>query len=378
MKHLVVAAVVATLAGCAIQKRSPGMTPEQIATEMAMQRAGQAFVEQAYVRSGVIVTPSRNWYYGQTDGYANEVPPQLPARDWLGQAAADYGGVATGEVAEERGTGRSADERAALERLEAIGRFRVGGDASPIGGVQGRPYFDEQADRVAGQFFSRSGVLETLRTIDVGSLPDLPVPNIPDGFVVPVPRFDLGRHDVKLADRKNVLKGGAELAAYPVLALVTGFTDPSGTEVFNEGLADRRAAEMVKLLVAAGVPQERLLSYGRPKCCYLNDNSTDAKRAQNRRVEAIVGGPFVRADARDSYAVGRAVATVFKATGGDENFPIRVYGVAPDPVTARRLAAELKTLLEGRDVGHQAVQIGEASMGAAAELIIELVPRTRH
>ena len=53
----------------------------------------------------------------------------------------------------------------------------------------------------------------------------------------------------------------------------------------NQGLSEARAATIAKLLVAAGVPADRVVSEGRADTEPVGDNGTKEGRAQNRRIE---------------------------------------------------------------------------------------------
>jgi outer membrane protein OmpA-like peptidoglycan-associated protein len=66
---------------------------------------------------------------------------------------------------------------------------------------------------------------------------------------------------------------------------VEGHTDNVGTAVYNKDLSRRRAASVVKTLVKAGVDKRALSSEGFGFDRPIEENSTDAGRAANRRVE---------------------------------------------------------------------------------------------
>ncbi|GAB1362383.1 type VI secretion system protein TssL, long form [Rhodobacter sp.] len=53
----------------------------------------------------------------------------------------------------------------------------------------------------------------------------------------------------------------------------------------NQGLSEARAATIAKLLVAAGVPADQVVSEGRADTQPVGDNATKEGRAQNRRIE---------------------------------------------------------------------------------------------
>jgi OOP family OmpA-OmpF porin len=68
---------------------------------------------------------------------------------------------------------------------------------------------------------------------------------------------------------------------------VEGHTDDRGTDAFNLGLSQRRAASVRQYLIDKGVPASRLDSVGYGESRPEADNSTPEGRAQNRRVVLI-------------------------------------------------------------------------------------------
>jgi outer membrane protein OmpA-like peptidoglycan-associated protein len=69
---------------------------------------------------------------------------------------------------------------------------------------------------------------------------------------------------------------------------VDGHTDSVGSDAYNQGLSERRAASVVDYLVGHGVPADKLTSQGFGESRPMVDNDTDEGRAQNRRVEIMV------------------------------------------------------------------------------------------
>jgi outer membrane protein OmpA-like peptidoglycan-associated protein len=70
--------------------------------------------------------------------------------------------------------------------------------------------------------------------------------------------------------------------------LVEGHTDSVGSEEYNQGLSEHRAASVKSALVKRGVAGERIVAIGYSKKYPLASNDTAAGRQQNRRVEAII------------------------------------------------------------------------------------------
>jgi len=99
-------------------------------------------------------------------------------------------------------------------------------------------------------------------------------------------KFPLNRHELspeaeqRLADFASKLKGDNK----NVYLEIQGFTDATGDQKYNEGLAAERAETVRKFLSKQGVPLNRMatISYGEDDPVAPNDNPDG--RAQNRRV----------------------------------------------------------------------------------------------
>jgi outer membrane protein OmpA-like peptidoglycan-associated protein len=68
---------------------------------------------------------------------------------------------------------------------------------------------------------------------------------------------------------------------------VQGHTDNRGAAAYNKKLSDRRAASVVKYMVARGISPERLTSHGYGLERPLMPNDTDENRGLNRRVQFV-------------------------------------------------------------------------------------------
>ena len=66
---------------------------------------------------------------------------------------------------------------------------------------------------------------------------------------------------------------------------IVGHTDSTGSQELNQSLSQRRAQSVANYLTANGVPGQRISAYGAGPSQPIASNSTDAGRAQNRRVE---------------------------------------------------------------------------------------------
>ena len=69
------------------------------------------------------------------------------------------------------------------------------------------------------------------------------------------------------------------------IIVVAGHTDSRGSNEYNQGLSERRANSVAQYLLAKGVVAARIESVGFGESHPIADNSTEAGRSQNRRVE---------------------------------------------------------------------------------------------
>ena len=101
--------------------------------------------------------------------------------------------------------------------------------------------------------------------------------------------FDFDKTALKDAAKANVQSLAASLNQYPDTDIkIIGHTDSKGTEQYNQGLSERRAAAVKAYAVSQGVPASRLVTIGKGFSEPIADNETDAGRAANRRVEIVI------------------------------------------------------------------------------------------
>lgn len=72
-----------------------------------------------------------------------------------------------------------------------------------------------------------------------------------------------------------------------VQLVITGYTDSTGPEEYNQGLSERRADAAKEYLVSKGVAADRLKAIGYGETRPIAPNDTTEGRAQNRRIELI-------------------------------------------------------------------------------------------
>jgi OmpA-OmpF porin, OOP family len=103
-------------------------------------------------------------------------------------------------------------------------------------------------------------------------------------------QFDFDQAVVKPQYRKHLKKVAEFLQQYPdVQAVIEGHTDPLGYDRYNRALSLRRALSVKRYLTARfGIPARRLRAVGYGFSRPVASNATEAGRARNRRVIAVL------------------------------------------------------------------------------------------
>jgi outer membrane protein OmpA-like peptidoglycan-associated protein len=79
------------------------------------------------------------------------------------------------------------------------------------------------------------------------------------------------------------------LTQYPATTItIAGHTDSSGSDAYNQELSERRATAVKNALAARGVAPARMTAVGFGESKPVADNTTDAGRSLNRRVEITI------------------------------------------------------------------------------------------
>ena len=113
-----------------------------------------------------------------------------------------------------------------------------------------------------------------------------PAPPVPKKIVLRGVNFEFDSDAIR-SDDKAVLDAAIDaLRSNPAVKVkISGFTDSTGPETYNEGLSERRAASVSAYLSANGIDASRLTIEGNGPASPVADNGTRDGRAQNRRVE---------------------------------------------------------------------------------------------
>jgi outer membrane protein OmpA-like peptidoglycan-associated protein len=106
--------------------------------------------------------------------------------------------------------------------------------------------------------------------------------------------FDTGKQALRPAAREKLAKISGILLTYPGLKLgIEGNTDSVGSDVYNQGLSEKRAEAVRSYLAEQGIPGSSMTAVGLGKTQPVASNSTAEGRQQNRRVELVVSGEVI-------------------------------------------------------------------------------------
>ena len=102
--------------------------------------------------------------------------------------------------------------------------------------------------------------------------------------------FDTGRAEIKPSLRPILDQFASGLSGQPNTEVrIVGHTDSTGSDTVNDPLSLQRAQAARQYLAAHGVDPARVFIAGRGEHEPIADNSTEAGRARNRRVEVFLG-----------------------------------------------------------------------------------------
>jgi outer membrane protein OmpA-like peptidoglycan-associated protein len=116
------------------------------------------------------------------------------------------------------------------------------------------------------------------------------------GLIVSMPDvlFDTGSANLKSTARERLAKVAGILIAYPDIRIeVDGYTDSTGSPLFNEQLSQQRADSVRSYLNQQGVQPSLITTRGFGQNNPVASNDTPQGRQQNRRVEMVVSGQSI-------------------------------------------------------------------------------------
>ena len=103
--------------------------------------------------------------------------------------------------------------------------------------------------------------------------------------------FDFDKDTLKPEGRQVLDQVASQVDTINLETLIAvGHTDSIGTEQYNQGLSERRAASVKNYLVSKGIAADRIYTEGKGELNPVASNATREGRAQNRRVEIEIVG----------------------------------------------------------------------------------------
>ena len=123
-------------------------------------------------------------------------------------------------------------------------------------------------------------------------VPGAKVDRVGEGIVVEFNEkilFAFSQATLGASAASNLDKLATILKEYPDTDIeVQGHTDSRGTDEYNMGLSERRAATVANYLKGKGIPSSRIRTKGFGESAPVATNDTDEGRAQNRRVNFLI------------------------------------------------------------------------------------------
>jgi outer membrane protein OmpA-like peptidoglycan-associated protein len=179
-------------------------------------------------------------------------------------------------VAEQQTAQRAQAEAAAKEAEDRARKAREAQQAAEQATQQATQQTEQMRERLKDQLNQVLQTTETARGL---------VMNMSDVL------FDFNKYTLKPEAREKLAKVSGILLAYPGLKVqVEGYTDNIGSDEYNQKLSEQRADGVRDYLVSQSVKDDKVTAAGYGKSSPVADNSTNAGRAQNRRVQLVVSG----------------------------------------------------------------------------------------
>ena len=156
------------------------------------------------------------------------------------------------------------------------GRY-VGAVAGALAGAAIGGYMDRQQQQLQRQM-ANTGVNVSRVNEETLQL------NVPGDLL-----FATNKHQITPASYSTLNQIAATMNQYPqTIVHVYGHTDSVGADDYNMGLSQRRANAATQYLIQQGVNPNRIVTQGYGESRPRADNSTEAGRQQNRRVEIYI------------------------------------------------------------------------------------------
>jgi len=208
------------------------------------------------------------------------------------------------------GSGCTSDDKGSRTVFNAEGQLGLGYEIAPavtIGAGYRVEYWDGVADKTfvpSGSSLSRSGRSDRLmhgpfarlsynfgapRLMPIAAVvPPPPQPPVAagKGFIV---FFDFDRSNITAPAQKIINDAiAAAKAGGSTRVTLTGHTDRSGSEQYNQALSVRRGEAVKAAMIRGGIPANAIVVIGRGESAPLVPTADGVREPQNRRVEILI------------------------------------------------------------------------------------------
>jgi outer membrane protein OmpA-like peptidoglycan-associated protein len=137
-------------------------------------------------------------------------------------------------------------------------------------------------------FFSENFALHGIFHLEEPFLKDVPLSPIRTGQAIVLKNifFDFDSYELLPQSELELQKVIDFMTNNPTVKIeISGHTDNTGTDVYNQELSENRARVVVGYLKTKGIEQDRMEYRGYGSKQPVADNETDENRALNRRTE---------------------------------------------------------------------------------------------
>ncbi|HET6283956.1 MAG TPA: OmpA family protein [Polyangia bacterium] len=186
--------------------------------------------------------------------------------------------------ATKQGTGTAIGAGGGAALGAGIGALAGGGRGALIGGAIGAGAGAVGGNVIGKYMDKQEAELKKVKSANVERQGDKLVVRFNSAIL-----FDTDKAKLKPASEKDLSEFATVLKTYPETDLIIeGHTDNTGKKPHNQKLSEQRAGAVIGFLGKQGVGSPRMTAHGFADDRPVADNSSDAGRQQNRRVEVQI------------------------------------------------------------------------------------------
>jgi OOP family OmpA-OmpF porin len=181
-----------------------------------------------------------------------------------------------------------------MEAEQSLTRLETAFDAAaPQDEVDHLAYLTARRAAIASSLADERAALEEIEALGQESA-ELQVQSTDRGLVVTLGDilFDVGQARLNPGGELQVARLADALHQLPERSvLIEGHTDSAGSDAYNDSLSQSRAQAVEELLITQGIEPTRVVTRGYGERFPVATNDSAAGRQQNRRVEVVILNP---------------------------------------------------------------------------------------